>query len=90
MEDGFIRSRGLGSDFVGALSVTLDDLGVYYDATRPSRLEALIEQGGFSPALLARAARLRAADRFGGPAANTTCPPRPAPSTPGPATASAS
>ena len=59
MEDGFIRSRGLGSDFVGALSVTLDDLGVYYDATRPSRLEALVEQGGFAPALLARAARLR-------------------------------
>ncbi|MFN3537332.1 MAG: capsular polysaccharide biosynthesis protein, partial [Brevundimonas sp.] len=59
MEDGFIRSRGLGSDFVGALSVTLDDLGVYYDATRPSRLETLIEQGGFSPTLLARAARLR-------------------------------
>ncbi|MFN3817010.1 capsular polysaccharide biosynthesis protein [Brevundimonas sp.] len=59
MEDGFIRSRGLGSDFVGALSVTLDDRGVYYDATRPSRLEVLIEQGGFSPALLARAARLR-------------------------------
>ena len=59
MEDGFIRSRGLGSDFVGALSVTLDDLGVYYDATRPSRLESLIEHGGFAPALLARAARLR-------------------------------
>jgi capsular polysaccharide export protein len=59
MEDGFIRSRGLGSDFVGALSVTLDDLGVYYDATRPSRLETLIEQGGFSPTLLDRAARLR-------------------------------
>lgn len=59
MEDGFIRSRGLGSDFVGALSVTLDDLGVYYDASRPSRLERLIEQGGFSDALLARAARLR-------------------------------
>lgn len=46
MEDGFIRSRGLGSDFFGALSVALDDLGVYYDATRPSRLEALIEAGG--------------------------------------------
>ncbi|KAK0348298.1 hypothetical protein LTR94_037821, partial [Friedmanniomyces endolithicus] len=27
MEDGFIRSRGLGSDFVGALSVALDDQG---------------------------------------------------------------
>lgn len=59
MEDGFIRSRGLGSDFVGALSVTLDDLGVYYDATRPSRLEALMEQGGFAPVLLDRARRLR-------------------------------
>lgn len=59
MEDGFIRSRGLGSDFVGALSVTLDDLGIYYDASRPSRLESLIEQGGFSDALLARAVRLR-------------------------------
>lgn len=59
MEDGFIRSRGLGSDFVGALSVTLDDLGVYYDAAAPSRLEALIEQGGFPPVLLARARSLR-------------------------------
>ena len=59
MEDGFIRSRGLGSDFVGALSVVLDDLGVYYDATGPSRLEALIEAGNVSEAELARAARLR-------------------------------
>ena len=45
MEDGFIRSRGLGSDFFGALSVALDDQGVYYDPTRPSRLESLIEAG---------------------------------------------
>ncbi len=59
MEDGFIRSRGLGSDFFGALSVALDDLGVYYDATRPSRLESLIETAELSPAALARAARLR-------------------------------
>ncbi len=60
IEDGFIRSRGLGSDFHGALSVALDDLGVYYDATRPSRLEALIEMGDLDDAALARAARLRA------------------------------
>ena len=60
MEDGFIRSRGLGSDFFGALSVALDDQGVYYDPTRPSRLETLIEGGGQSSDLLARAARLRA------------------------------
>lgn len=59
MEDGFIRSRGLGSDFFGALSVVLDDLGVYYDATGPSRLETLIEQGGYDAAALSRAARLR-------------------------------
>lgn len=59
MEDGFIRSRGLGSDFVGALSVALDDQGVYYDPSRPSRLETLIETSDLSPVQLARAADLR-------------------------------
>lgn len=59
MEDGFIRSRGLGSDFVGALSVALDDQGVYYDPSRPSRLETLIEASDLSPVQLARAAGLR-------------------------------
>src|SRR5690606_19685525 len=59
MEDGFIRSRGLGSDFFGALSVSLDDLGVYYDATAPSRLEVLLETAAFPEARLARAAALR-------------------------------
>ena len=58
MEDGFIRSRGLGSDFVGALSVALDDQGVYYDPSRPSRLETLIETTDLSPAQRARAAAL--------------------------------
>ena len=59
MEDGFIRSRGLGSDFFGALSVALDDLGVYYDPSAPSRLEQLIEDGAQDAALLARASALR-------------------------------
>jgi capsular polysaccharide export protein len=59
MEDGFIRSRGLGSDFFGALSVVLDDLGVYYDATGPSRLETLIETGRPDATALIRAAALR-------------------------------
>lgn len=59
MEDGFLRSRGLGSNFVEALSVALDDQGIYYDATRPSALEAMIEAGDTAPALLVRAARLR-------------------------------
>ena len=58
MEDGFIRSRGLGSDFVGALSVALDDEGVYYDPSGPSRLETLIETTDLIPVQRARAAAL--------------------------------
>lgn len=42
IEDGFLRSRGLGADLVAPLSVVLDDAGIYYDATRPSLLENLI------------------------------------------------
>jgi capsular polysaccharide export protein len=59
MEDGFIRSRGLGSDFHRAASVVLDDLGIYYDPTRPSRLETILEAMQFDDAALARAAALR-------------------------------
>ncbi|MEJ6402549.1 capsular polysaccharide biosynthesis protein [Yoonia sp. 2307UL14-13] len=44
VEDGFLRSRGLGADLIPPLSLVLDDLGIYYDATRPSRLEALINE----------------------------------------------
>jgi capsular polysaccharide export protein len=40
-EDGFLRSLGLGSEGP-PLSLVLDDLGIYYDAGRPSRLETLI------------------------------------------------
>ena len=43
IEDGFLRSRGLGADLIAPLSLVVDDLGIYYDPTRPSRLEALIE-----------------------------------------------
>jgi len=42
VEDGFLRSRGLGADLTPPLSLTLDEVGIYYDATRPSRLEGLI------------------------------------------------
>ena len=44
VEDGFLRSSGLGAKLVAPWSLVLDDLGIYYDATRPSRLEALIEK----------------------------------------------
>ena len=46
IEDGFIRSRGLGADLVAPCSLVLDDLGIYYDATRPSRLEGLLNDAG--------------------------------------------
>ena len=43
IEDGFLRSRGLGADLIPPLSLVVDDLGIYYDPSRPSRLEVLIE-----------------------------------------------
>lgn len=43
VEDGFLRSRGLGAELVPPLSLVTDDLGIYYDPTRPSRLESLIQ-----------------------------------------------
>ncbi|MCF7701027.1 capsular polysaccharide biosynthesis protein [Loktanella sp. M215] len=42
IEDGFLRSRGLGADLIPPLSLVLDDLGIYYDPTQPSRLEEMI------------------------------------------------
>ena len=42
LEDGFLRSVGIGEAGATSLSLIVDDLGVYYDATRPSRLERLI------------------------------------------------
>ena len=42
IEDGFVRSRGLGAELVPPLSLVCDDLGIYYDPSRESRLERLI------------------------------------------------
>lgn len=60
MEDGFLRSVGLGSDLIPPRSVVLDAQGIYFDATRPSALEALLRNAAFPPGLLARAAQVRA------------------------------
>ena len=43
VEDGFLRSKGLGAELVPPLSLVLDDLGIYYDPSRVSRLEQLIQ-----------------------------------------------
>lgn len=42
MEDGFIRSNGLGATLLAPLSVVIDQQGIYYDATCPSDLETLL------------------------------------------------
>lgn len=60
VEDGFVRSVGLGSDLVPPSSVTVDHRGIHYDPTRPSDLEALLSGADFLPALIARAQALRA------------------------------
>ena len=60
VEDGFIRSTGLGADCVPPLSIIVDRLGVYFDPSRPSELEQLIQQGEFDADILDRAKRLRA------------------------------
>lgn len=44
IEDGFLRSRGLGAALVPPMSLVLDDLGIYYDAGGPSRLERCITE----------------------------------------------
>jgi capsular polysaccharide export protein len=66
VEDGFVRSVGLGSDMVPPSSVTVDRLGIHYDPSRASDLEALLAGAAFPSPLLARAARLRASIVAGG------------------------
>ncbi|MBV1867959.1 MAG: capsular polysaccharide biosynthesis protein [Marinosulfonomonas sp.] len=67
IEDGFLRSRGLGARLIPPLSLVRDDLGIYYDPTQESRLEQLIAA---SPALpgqsLERARRLQTSLRRAG------------------------
>ncbi|WP_226702114.1 capsular polysaccharide biosynthesis protein [Microbulbifer elongatus] len=59
LEDGFLRSVGLGSDLVRPLSLVLDGQGIYYDASRPSDLESILKSTEFDSELCARAAALR-------------------------------
>ena len=42
VEDGFVRSSGLGANLIRPYSLVFDDVGIYYDATRPSRLEQVL------------------------------------------------
>lgn len=60
VEDGFVRSIGLGADCVPPLSITVDSVGVHFDPARESGLERLLNSGGFDPEQIARAQAIRA------------------------------
>lgn len=59
LEDGFLRSVGLGADLTRPLSWVLDDRGIYYDARQPSALEETLQDTRFEAGELARAQALR-------------------------------
>jgi capsular polysaccharide export protein len=48
IEDGFIRSIGLGAGFTGAASLAVDTRGIYFDPGRPSDLEHLLQNSVLS------------------------------------------
>ncbi|WP_414041643.1 beta-3-deoxy-D-manno-oct-2-ulosonic acid transferase [Acidithiobacillus sp. M4-SHS-6] len=60
VEDGFLRSIGLGADLIAPLSYCFDRSGLYYDASQPSDLEQLLATHDLDAALLERARALRA------------------------------
>lgn len=60
LEDGFLRSVGLGAEFrVRPLSWTIDSRGIYYDSSKTSDLELLLQTTDFSEDLLLRSQKLR-------------------------------
>lgn len=66
IEDGFIRSQGLGADCVPPLSIIVDALGPHFAPGAPSELERLLQDGPFPPEMLERARALREAIVVGG------------------------
>jgi capsular polysaccharide export protein len=59
VEDGFLRSVGLGADLVRPLSWVRDARGIYYNATGPSDLEHILENFEFSNDWISRSHKLR-------------------------------
>ena len=60
IEDGFLRSVGLGASLQPGASIVIDDRGIYYDPRVESRLALILKETAFAPELIARAAALRA------------------------------
>jgi capsular polysaccharide export protein len=58
LEDGFVRSVGLGADSAPPCSLVIDRNGIYFDPVTPSDLEVLLQTAPFPADLLARATTL--------------------------------
>lgn len=59
VEDGFVRSVGLGVDLVPPSSVVVDASGIHFDPSGPSDLETILNAIAPTPRLLERARALR-------------------------------
>lgn len=59
IEDGFIRSVGLGANCVPPLSAIIDLTGIYFDPNQESDLENILQQDKFDEKLCRRAAALK-------------------------------
>ncbi|MCJ2044394.1 capsular biosynthesis protein [Methylobacterium sp. J-078] len=59
MEDGFLRSVGLGASLQPGASIVVDDRGIYYDPRTESRLALILRDTTFTPEVVARARALR-------------------------------
>ncbi len=66
IEDGFLRSAGLGAALVQPCSLTLDTRRPHYDPAGPSDLEELLQTADFDAATLERAETLIALLRTAG------------------------
>ncbi|MBN2524968.1 MAG: capsular polysaccharide biosynthesis protein [Deltaproteobacteria bacterium] len=61
IEDGFLRSTSLGSDFTAPASLVLDKQGIYFDPGPPSDLEMLLSTHAFTDEERERATLLQQA-----------------------------
>lgn len=59
VEDGFLRSVGLGADLVRPLSWIVDTHGIYYNAQHTSDLELILQNTDFDDSIRLRAEALR-------------------------------
>lgn len=59
IEDGMIRSIGLGANCVPPLSIVVDADGPHFDPGQPSELERILQHAPIGPELMARGSALR-------------------------------